>query len=150
MITRGYGTAFFSKADLQAFLERPELARARDHRKLGRELDLFMFSELAPGMPLWKPAGVAVWNALTELGRAENLARGYREVRTPILYDADLFRQSGHWDRYRDHMYFTDVEGRLMGRKPMNCAATIQVYSDESHSYRDMPIRYSEAGLVHR
>jgi len=150
MLTRVYGTAFFSKADLEQFLARLELARARDHRKLGRELDLFMFSELAPGSPLWKPAGIAVWNALTELWRAENLARGYREVRTPILYDADLFRQSGHWDRYRDHMYFTDVEGRLMGLKPMNCPAHIQIYNDSRHSYRDLPIRYSEAGLVHR
>jgi len=150
MLTRVYGTAFFSKAELEEFLERLELARARDHRKLGRELDLFMFSELAPGSPLWKPAGAAVWNALTELWRAENLARGYREVRTPILYDVDLFRQSGHWDRYRDHMYFTDVEGRLMGMKPMNCPAHIQIYNDSRHSYRDLPIRYSEAGLVHR
>jgi threonyl-tRNA synthetase len=150
MLTRIYGTAFFSKAELAEHLERLEQARARDHRKLGRELDLFMFSELSPGSPFWKPAGMAVWNALTELWRAENLARGYREVKTPILYDVELWKQSGHWDKYQDHMYFTDVDDRPMGMKPMNCPAHIQIYNDERHSYRDLPVRYSEAGLVHR
>jgi threonyl-tRNA synthetase len=150
MLTRIYGTAFFSKAELEEHLERLEQARARDHRKLGRELDLFMFSELSPGSPFWKPAGMAVWNSLTDLWRRENRRRGYREVKTPILYDVELFKQSGHWDTYRDHMYFTDVEDRPMGLKPMNCPAHIQIYSDERRSYRDLPIRYSEAGLVHR
>jgi threonyl-tRNA synthetase len=150
MLTRIYGTAFFSKAELAEHLERLEQARARDHRKLGRELDLFMFSELSPGSPFWKPAGMAVWNSLSELWRAENRRRGYREVKTPILYDVELFKQSGHWDTYRDHMYFTDVEERPMALKPMNCPAHIQLYNDARHSYRDLPIRYSEAGLVHR
>jgi threonyl-tRNA synthetase len=150
MLTRIYGTAFFSKAELAAHLERIEQAKARDHRKLGRELDLFMFSELSPGSPFWKPNGMAIWNALTELWRRENAARGYREVRTPILYDVELFRQSGHWDKYRDNMYFTEVEQRPMGLKPMNCPAHIQIYNDARRSYRDLPIRLSEAGLVHR
>ncbi len=150
MLTRIYGTAFFSKAALQEYLEQVEQAKARDHRKLGRELDLFMFSEVSPGSPFWKPAGMTVWNQLTGLWREENLARGYREVKTPILYDADLWRQSGHWEKYRDNMYFTDVEGRPMGLKPMNCPAHIQIYKDERRSYRDLPVRYSEAGLVHR
>jgi threonyl-tRNA synthetase len=150
MLTRIYGTAFFSKADLEEHLERIEQAKARDHRKLGRELGLFMFSELSPGSPLWKPAGMAIWNALTDLWRAENLARGYREVKTPVLWDADLFKQSGHWDTYREHMYFVDADERQMGLKPMNCPAHIQIYKDERHSYRDLPIRYSEQGLVHR
>jgi threonyl-tRNA synthetase len=150
MLTRIYGTAFHSKADLEEHLERIEQAKARDHRKLGRELGLFMFSELSPGSPLWKPAGMAIWNALTDLWRAENLARGYREVKTPVLWDADLFKQSGHWDTYREHMYFVDVDERQMGLKPMNCPAHIQIYKDERHSYRDLPIRYSEQGLVHR
>ena len=150
MLTRVYGTAFHSKEDLAAHLERLEQARARDHRKLGRELDLFMFSELSPGSPFWQPKGMAIWNALTELWRSENAQRGYREVRTPILYDSELWKQSGHWDKYRDNMYFTDVEGRQMGLKPMNCPAHIQLYKDARHSYRDLPIRYSEAGLVHR
>ncbi len=150
MLTRVYGTAFFSEKDLAAYEEQLEQARARDHRKLGRELELFFFSDLSPGSPFWKPAGIAIWNALTDLWRTENRARGYREVKTPILYDVDLFKQSGHWDTYRDHMYFTDVEDRPMGLKPMNCPAHIQIYKDERRSYRDLPIRYSEAGLVHR
>jgi threonyl-tRNA synthetase len=150
MLTRIYGTAFFSEQELAAHLERLEQARARDHRKLGRELDLFMFSELSPGGPFWKPAGMAVWNTLSDLWRSENRARGYREVKTPILYDVELFKRSGHWDKYRDHMYFTEVEERPMGLKPMNCPAHILIYGDERRSYRDLPIRYSEAGLVHR
>ena len=150
MLTRIYGTAFFSKSELQEHLERLEQARLRDHRRLGRELDLFMFSELSPGSPFWKPGGMALWNALTDLWRTENRRRGYMEVRTPILYDVELFKQSGHWDTYREHMYFTDVEERPMALKPMNCPAHILIYKDSRHSYRDLPIRFSEAGLVHR
>src|SRR2546421_8634636 len=150
MLTRIYGTAFFSKSELAAHLERLEQARARDHRRLGRELDLFMFSELSPGSPIFKPAGMAVWNALTELWRDENRKRGYEEVKTPILYDVELFRQSGHWEKYRDNMYFTEVEKRPMALKPMNCPAHIQIFNQARRSYRDLPIRLSEAGLVHR
>jgi threonyl-tRNA synthetase len=150
MLTRIYGTAFFSKDDLDAYLKRLEEARARDHRKLGKELGLFMFSELAPGLPFWQPHGTHVWNELTTLWRTENVARGYTEVRTPIIYDVDLWKQSGHWDKFRDNMYFTDVEGRQMGLKPMNCPAHIQIYKEERRSYRDLPIRYAEQGLVHR
>ncbi|MEA2349722.1 MAG: threonyl-tRNA synthetase, partial [Thermoleophilaceae bacterium] len=150
MLTRIYGTAFPTQEQLDEHLKRLEEARARDHRKLGRELDLFLFSELSPGSPFWQPAGMAIWNELTTLWREENARRGYREVKTPILYDADLWRQSGHWDKYRDNMYFTDVEGREMGLKPMNCPAHIQIYKSDRRSYRDLPIRYSEAGLVHR
>ncbi|HEX3510826.1 MAG TPA: threonine--tRNA ligase [Solirubrobacteraceae bacterium] len=150
MLTRIYGTAFFTRSELEEHLERLEQARARDHRKLGRELGLFMFSELSPGSPFWKPAGMAIWNALTELWRAENRARGYHEVKTPILYDVELWKQSGHWEKYQDNMYFTDVEGHPMGLKPMNCPAHIQIYKDERRSYRDLPVRYSEQGLVHR
>jgi threonyl-tRNA synthetase len=150
MLTRIYGTAFHSREELDEHLERLEQARARDHRKLGRELDLFLFSELSPGAPFWKPNGMVIWNELMALWREENGARGYREVKTPILYDVELFRASGHWDVYREHMYFTEVEERAMGMKPMNCPAHIQLYKDERRSYRDLPIRYSEAGLVHR
>jgi threonyl-tRNA synthetase len=150
MLTRIYGTAFFTKAQLAEYLERLEQARARDHRRLGRELGLFSFSELSPGSPFWKPAGMVIWNELTDLWRTENRARGYREVKTPIIYDVDLWKQSGHWEKYKENMYFTEVDDRPMGLKPMNCPAHIQIYKDERRSYRDLPIRYSEAGLVHR
>jgi threonyl-tRNA synthetase len=149
-LTRIYGTAFFSQRELDEHLERLEQARARDHRRLGRELDLFLFSELSPGSPLWQPEGMAVWNALADLWREQNLARGYREVRTPILYDVELWKRSGHWDKFRDHMYFTEVEERPMGLKPMNCPAHVLLYRSDLRSYRDLPIRYAEAGLVHR
>jgi len=150
MLTRIYGTAFLDKGELDEFLERLEQARARDHRKLGRELGLFLFSELSPGSPFWEPNGMVVWNALSELWREENAARGYEEVKTPILYDVDLWKQSGHWDVYRDHMYFTEVEERPMGLKPMNCPAHIQIFDNARRSYRDLPVRMAEQGLVHR
>jgi threonyl-tRNA synthetase len=150
MLTRIYGTAFLSKEDLQQHLERLEEARARDHRKLGRELGLFMLSDLSPGSPFWLPNGTHIWNELTRLWRTSNVERGYTEVRTPILYDVDLWKQSGHWHVYREHMYFTDVEDRPMGLKPMNCPAHVQIYKNDLRSYRDLPIRYAEQGLVHR
>ncbi len=150
MLTRIYGTAFPTKAELDAHLEMLAQARARDHRKLGRELELFMFSEFAPGSPFWQPNGMAVWNELTEFWRSENAARGYREVKTPIVYDSELFKQSGHWHVYRDKMFVTEVEGRQMGLKPMNCPAHVQLYRNARRSYRDLPIRFSEQGLVHR
>jgi threonyl-tRNA synthetase len=150
MLTRVYGTAFFSNKELDAHLERLEQARARDHRKLGRELELFMFSDLSPGAAFWQPAGAVIWNALSDLWREQNIARDYQEVRTPIVYDVALWKQSGHWDRYRDHMYFTEVEGREMGLKPMNCPAHIQIYNNARRSHRDLPMRLAEQGLVHR
>jgi len=150
MLTRVYGTAFFSKKELDEHLERLELARQNDHRKLGRELELFMFSELSPGSPFWQPNGMAIWNALSGFWREENRNRGYREVKTPILYDVELWKQSGHWDKYKDNMYFTEVEDRPMGLKPMNCPAHIQLFNVTRRSYRDLPIRFSEQGLVHR
>jgi threonyl-tRNA synthetase len=150
MLTRIYGTAFLSKDDLDEHVRRLEEARARDHRKLGRELDLFLFSELSPGSPLWQPGGTHVWNELTDLWREENVRRGYTEVRTPILYDVELWKRSGHWEKFRDHMYFTEVEERPMGLKPMNCPAHVLLYKSELRSYRDLPVRYAEQGLVHR
>jgi threonyl-tRNA synthetase len=150
MLTRVYGTAWPSKEQLEEHMKRLEEARARDHRKLGRELDLFMLSDLSPGSPFWLPNGVHIWNELTKLWRKTNVERDYLEVRTPILYDVELWKQSGHWHVYRDHMYFTDVEDRPMGLKPMNCPAHVQIYKHDLHSYRDLPIRYAEQGLVHR
>ena len=139
-----------SKEQLEEHLKRLEEARERDHRKLGRELDLFLLSDLSPGSPFWLPNGTHIWNELTKLWRKTNVERGYLEVRTPILYDVELWKQSGHWHVYRDHMYFTDVEGKPMGLKPMNCPAHVQIYKRDLRSYRDLPIRYAEQGLVHR
>jgi threonyl-tRNA synthetase len=150
MLTRIYGTAWGSKEQLEEHIRRLEEARERDHRKLGRELDLFLLSELSPGSPFWLPHGTHIWNELTKLWRTTNVERGYTEVRTPILYDVELWKQSGHWHVYRDNMYFTDVEGKPMGLKPMNCPAHVQIYKRDLHSYRDLPIRYAEQGLVHR
>jgi threonyl-tRNA synthetase len=150
MLTRVYGTAFFKQKELDAYLHLLEEARARDHRRLGRDLGLFTFSDLAPGMPLWQPPGMAIWNQLTELWRSENRARGYDEVKTPILWDVELFKASGHWQNYRDNMYFTDIENRPMGLKPMNCPGHVQLFKDQRRSHRELPIRFSEQGLVHR
>jgi threonyl-tRNA synthetase len=150
MLTRVYGTAFFSKRELDEHLERLEQARARDHRKLGKELGLFMLSDLSPGAAFWQPAGTTIWNALTDLWREQNQLRGYTEVRTPIIYDVELWKQSGHWDKYRENMYFTDVEEHPMGLKPMNCPAHVQLFKAERRSYRELPIRLAEQGLVHR
>jgi len=150
MLTRIYGTAFLSREALDEHLERLEQARARDHRRIGREMGLFMLSELSPGAPFWLPNGMVLFNELTRLVREENAARGYREVRTPVLTGVELWRRSGHWDKYKDNMYFAEVDERLMGLKPMNCPAHTQVFAAERRSYRDLPVRYSEAGLVHR
>jgi threonyl-tRNA synthetase len=150
MLTRVYGTAFASKDDLEQHLHRLEQARERDHRKLGRELSLFMLSDLSPGSPFWLPKGTHIWNELTRLWRTTNVERGYQEVRSPILFDQELWKQSGHWHVYRDNMYFTDVEERPMGLKPMNCPGHCQIYKRELRSYRDLPLRLAEQGLVHR
>src|SRR3954462_6241415 len=150
MLTRIYGTAFATKDELAEHLERLEQARQRDHRKLGRELGLFAFSDTATGSAFWLPHGTQLYNTLVALSRQENGERGYREVKTPILYSSELFKRSGHWHVYRDNMSFTDVEGQSMGLKPMNCPAHTQLYASQRRSYRDLPIRYSEQGLVHR
>ncbi len=150
MLTRIYGTAFLSKEDLAEHLHMVEEAKKRDHRRLGKQLDLFHFSELSPGSPFWHPNGMKIWNSLHELWTEQNARRGYNRVRTPILLDVELWKISGHWDKYRDNMYFTEIEERPMGLKPMNCPAHIQIYKSERRSYRDLPIRYSEDGLVHR
>ena len=149
-LTRVYGTAFFDPADLEEHLHRLEEAKRRDHRRLGRQLDLFEFSELAPGMPFWHPKGMAVWNVLEDLRRRENARRGYREIRTPQLYDAELWKISGHWDKFRDDMFSLEIEGRDFGLKPMNCPGHCLLFSQTPHSYRDLPLRLAEAGNLHR
>jgi threonyl-tRNA synthetase len=150
MLTRVYGTAFFTKAELEEHLERIEQARARDHRKLGRELGLFAFSEVSPGAAFWLPAGTTVWNTLLAVSRKMGLERGYTEVKTPQIFDSELWKTSGHWGKYRENMFTIEVEGREMGVKPMNCPGHCQLFGLDRHSYRDLPIRYSEPGLLHR
>ncbi|HLI58738.1 MAG TPA: threonine--tRNA ligase [Solirubrobacteraceae bacterium] len=151
MLTRVYGTAFFSAKDLAAHLEMLEQARARDHRRLGRELGLFDFSEAAPGMAFWFPAGTAVFNRLVRLSREMGSERGYTEVKTPIVYDRSLWETSGHWDKYREHMFTTQSEDeRAMAIKPMNCPGHCRLYAMRPHSYRELPVRYAEPGPLHR
>jgi threonyl-tRNA synthetase len=150
MLTRIYGTAFFTQAELDAYLERLEQARARDHRKLGRELGLFTFSEVSPGSAFWQPAGTTVFNALVAISRAMVAERGYSEVKTPLIFDAELWKTSGHWGKYRENMFTLDVEQRDMGVKPMNCPGHAHLFGTTRHSYRDLPVRYYEPGLLHR
>jgi threonyl-tRNA synthetase len=149
-LTRVYGTAFYDPKDLEEYLHRIEEAKRRDHRRLGKELGLVDFSDLAPGMPFWHPRGMVIWNVLEDLRRRENLKRGYHEVRTPQLYDADLWRTSGHWEKFRENMFTLEVEGRDYGLKPMNCPGHCLLYGQSAHSYRELPLRLAEAGNLHR
>ena len=151
MLTRIYGTAFFSDKDLREYLERLEEARARDHRKLGPQLGLFTFSDVSPGAAFWLPAGTEVFNSLVALSREMGRERGYVEVKTPQIYDSSLWKTSGHWQKYRDNMFvIEEYEGRQMAIKPMNCPGHCQLFSLERHSYRELPVRYWEPGLLHR
>jgi threonyl-tRNA synthetase len=150
MLTRVYGTAFFSNKDLEEFLERLERARANDHRKLGQQLGLFTFSDVSPGAAFWLPAGTEVFNALVALSREMGRERGYLEVKTPQIFDSSLWVTSGHWDKYRENMFVTEDEDRQMALKPMNCPGHCKLFSMEQHSYRELPIRYWEPGLLHR
>jgi len=150
MLTRVYGTAFFSADELREYLERLERARANDHRRLGRQLGLFAFSDVAPGSAFWLPAGARVFNELVKLSREMGEPRGYTEVKTPQLYDSSLWKISGHWEKYRENMFITESEDRPMAIKPMNCPGHCQLFSLTPHSYRDLPVRYSEPGLLHR
>ncbi len=150
MLTRVYGTAFFSAKELEGHLELIERARANDHRRLGPLLGLFGFNDTAPGMAFWYPAGAQIFNSLVALSREMGAPRGYTEVKTPQLYDSALWKTSGHWDKYREHMFLTESAGTPMALKPMNCPGHCQLYAMQAHSYRDLPVRYSEPGLLHR
>ena len=149
-LTRIYGTAFFSQEELDAHLERIEEAKRRDHRRLGQQLDLFHFSEISPGGPFWHPKGMAIFNELAAFWRELNAERGYKEVKTPILFDAELWKRSGHWDNYREKMFFTEVDDRQLGLKPMNCPGHVEIFKHARRSYRELPLRLAEQGLVHR
>src|SRR2546423_6326110 len=149
-LTRVYGTAFLSQPDLDEHLERLEQARARDHRKLGRELRLFAFSDISPGAAFWLPNGTRVYNELVRISREMGEPRGYTEVKTPQIYDSSLWQTSGHWGKYRENMFLTEAEERVMSVKPMNCPGHAHLFGLQAWSYRDLPGRYSEPGQLHR
>ena len=151
MLSRIYGTAFATEAELKAYLHRIEEAKRRDHRKLGRELDLFDFHEdVAPGMVFWHPKGMLVRTILEDFLRKEHLKRGYELVQGPQLLRRELWERSGHYANYRENMYFTEIEGDAYGVKPMNCLAHMLIYGSALRSYRELPVRYAELGVVHR
>ena len=150
MLQRIYGTSFPKKEELDAHLARLEEAKKRDHRKLGRELGLFMFSEAGPGFPFFLPKGMVVRNELENYWRKLHREWGYVEIKTPLILNESLWHQSGHWDHYQDNMYFTKIDEEDYAIKPMNCPGGILVYKSEPHSYRDLPIRAGELGVVHR
>ena len=151
MLSRIYGTAFADQKALDAYLKQLEEAKRRDHRKLGRELSLFTFKEdVAPGMVFWLPRGMMVRTILEDFWRREHLKRGYEIVQGPQLLRVETWQKSGHYDHYRENMYFTQIEEDAYGVKPMNCISHMLIYGNELHSYRDLPQRYFELGVVHR
>ena len=151
MLSRIYGTAFFDKNELKQYLHMLEEAKKRDHRKLGKELDLFSFhEEIGPGMVVWHNRGMMLRMVLEDFERREHLRRGYQIVQGPQLLKRELWERSGHYDNYRENMYFTEVDGTAYGVKPMNCLAHMLIYKSKMHSYRDLPIRMFELGTVHR
>ena len=150
MLTRVYGTAFATKEELAAHLEALELARQRDHRRIGRDLDLFSFHEEGPGFPFFHPRGMRIWNAIIDYWRAEHVAAGYEEIRTPQILRRELWELSGHWENYKDNMYFTEIDEQPFAVKPMNCPGGLLVYKSRRRSYRDLPLRLAELGQVHR
>jgi threonyl-tRNA synthetase len=149
-LTRIYGTAFYSQADLDAYLQRQEDAKQRDHRKLGPQLDLFHFEEVSPGAALWHPKGMVIWNALEDLRRQENAKRGYLEVKTPLMWDVELWKRSGHWDKYQENLFRIPYGESLYALKPMNCPGHMLLFNSRLRSYRDLPLRFAEAAVLHR
>ncbi len=150
MLQRIYGTSFPSREELDEYLKRIEEAKKRDHRKIGREMDLFSLHEEGPGFPFFHPKGMVLWNLLTDFWRKEHEKAGYVEIKTPIILNKELWVRSGHWDHYRENMYFTEIDGKEYAIKPMNCPGGMLVYKSSLHSYRELPIRMAEIGLVHR
>ena len=149
-LQRIYGTAFASREALDGYLADLELRRARDHRRLGPELDLFSFNQNAPGSPFFHPRGTVIYNLLVDYVQGLNRRDGFEEVRTPQILDVDLWRRSGHWDNYRQSMFFTEVDERQYAVKPMNCPTHCLIYKTGLRSYRDLPIRYADFGRLHR
>jgi len=149
-LQRIYGTAFFDKKELRKYLTFLEEARKRNHRRIGQALDLFSFHDEAPGMPFFHPKGMAVWNALLDYWREEHRGAGYVETKTPIMMQRFLWERSGHWDNYRENMYTSSIDDLDYAIKPMNCPGGMLLFGRKHHSYRDLPIRAAEVGLVHR
>ena len=150
MLQRIYGIAFDDQEKLKEYLYRLEEAKKRDHRRLGKELELFSLHEEGPGFPFFHPKGMVVINTLLDAWRKEHTKRGYQEIKTPIILDRGLWERSGHWDHYRNNMYFTTIDEREFAVKPMNCPGGILIYQSQLHSYREFPLRIAELGLVHR
>ena len=150
MLQRIYGTAWESEDALSEHLQRLEEAAKRDHRKLGMELGLFFFDPIAPASPFFLPKGATLNNALTDYVRGLYERYGYQEVITPQVFDSELWKRSGHYDNYKEHMYFTYVDDREFGVKPMNCPAAAMLYGSQLHSYRELPVRYADFGRLHR
>ena len=150
MLTRIYGTAFANKTDLESYLTMMEEAKKRDHRKLGKELGLFMFTEEGPGFPFFLPKGMTLKNTLIDYWREIHLRENYQEVSTPIILSRKLWENSGHWDHYKDNMYTTVIDEEDYAVKPMNCPGGMLVYKNQPHSYRALPLKVGELGLVHR
>jgi threonyl-tRNA synthetase len=149
-LTRIYGTAFYSQADLDAYLARIEEAKRRDHRRLGPQLDLFHFSERSPGSALWHPKGMVLFQVMEDIRRRENAKRGYSEVRTPIIYDAETFYISGHFPKYEDLMFKLEVDQEQWAMKAMNCPGHMILFGSRLRSYRELPVRYAEPTPLHR
>jgi len=150
MLQRIYGTTYEKKKDLEEYLNRLEEAKKRDHRKLGKELDLFSIQEEGPGFPFFHPKGMIIRNILENFWREEHAKRGYDEIKTPMILNESLWHQSGHWDHYKENMYLTKIDNEDYAIKPMNCPGSILVYKSKMYSYRDLPLRWGELGLVHR
>lgn len=150
MLQRIYGTSFPSQEELKEYLDKIEEAKKRDHRKIGKEMELFMVSEAGPGFPFFLPNGMIIRNELQKYWKEIHWKAGYKEILTPLILNEELWRISGHWDHYKDNMYFTQIDDEDYAIKPMNCPGSILVYKNKSHSYRELPLRYAEMGQVHR
>lgn len=150
MLQRIYGTCFPSQEELDEYINRLEEAKKRDHRKIGKEMDLFMLTEEGPGFPFFMPKGMIIRNELENFWRQEHRKRGYQEIKTPLILNEELWRTSGHWDHYKDNMYFTKIDEQDYAIKPMNCPGSMLAYKRKMWSYRDLPLRIGELGQVHR
>lgn len=150
MLSRIYGTAFESKESLDNYFKKLKEAKERDHRKLGKELNLFSFHDEGPGFPFWHPRGMIIYKEVESYIRKENEKRGYVEIKTPAILNEELWHRSGHWDNYKENMYFTEIDETKFAIKPMNCPGGLIVYNSNIHSYRDLPLRVAELGFVHR